>query len=91
MRYWKVTCSNGYLNCEEEFYIEAETENEAESVGDEILYGGEYSFWEPDGRFIDEDSENWEDEVEEYQENCSFWVEEITKEEYDEYERWLNS
>ena len=91
MEYFKITCSNGYCGYDEDFYIEAESEGLAEDVGNEIMWN-EYSFIEPDNRFIGweedyETDEDYEDAIEEYQENCSFWITDITKEEYEEYTR----
>ena len=84
MKYFKVTCTNGYCGCDENFYITAENERDAWEEAEEILTN-EYSFWDPDSRFVD-DLENW-DELEEYYENCEAFVDEITKEEYEEYQR----
>lgn len=91
MEYFKITCSNGYCGCDEDFYIEAESEGLAEDIGNEIMWN-EYSYIEPDNRFIGweedyETDEDYEDAIEEYQENCSFWITDITKEEYEEYTR----
>lgn len=91
MEYFKITCSNGYCGCDEDFYIEAESEGLAEDMGNEIMWN-EYSFIEPDNRFIGweedyETDEDYEDAIEEYQENCSFWITDVTKEEYEEYKR----
>lgn len=91
MEYFKITCSNGYCGCDEDFYIEAESEGLAEDIGNEIIWN-EYSFIEPDNRFIGweedyETDEDYEDAIEEYQENCTFWITDITKEEYEEYKR----
>jgi hypothetical protein len=86
MKYFKVTYNNGYCGCEEEHYIEAENEAEANALAlDDIEC---YSFYDPDFRFVDED--DYEDKVdyllavEDYQEDIYFDVEEITKEEFEE-------
>lgn len=84
MKYFKITCTNGYYGCNEDFYIEAENESNAWDEAEEILTNV-YSFWDPDSRFVD-DPENW-DELEEYYENCEAFVDELTKEEYEEYQR----
>lgn len=84
MKYFKITCTNGYYGCNEDFCIEAENESKAWNEAEEILTS-EYSFWEPDSRFV-EDLENW-DELEEYYMNCEAFVDEITKKEYEEYKR----
>ena len=76
-KYFKITCSNNYCGCDEEFYVK-ENENEIDDIADEILTNY-YSFFEPDDRFIDtDDDEAYED----YQENCCVDYEEITEEEY---------
>ena len=76
MKYFKITCTNGYCGCDEDFYIEAENESNAWDEAEEILTNV-YSFWDPG---------TW-DELEEYYENCEAFVDEITKEEYEEYKR----
>lgn len=80
MKYFRITCTNGYCGCNEDFYITAENESDAWEEAEEILTN-EYSFWDPDSRFVD-DLENW-DELE----NCEAFVDELTKEEYEEYQR----
>lgn len=84
--YIKITYSNGYCGCDEYEYVEVADENEADKYVSEGVYN--YSFFEPDSRFIsdDYDEEEYEQELEFYQEDCfdnSGW-EEITKEEYEE-------
>ena len=87
--YFKITFSNGYCGCDEEIYEEFNTEKEAEEYADEYLTGGMYSFYEPDSRFIG-DKEDYESEEEylaaydSYQEDCTYDIKEITKEEYEE-------
>ena len=78
MKYWKVTCSNQFAGCDETFYFEAKNKAEAEYIGIEFLED-EYSFYNPDERFIDMDNK---EEVEEYYDNLMYWVKEISKEEY---------
>lgn len=80
MKYWKVTCSNQFAGCDETFYFEAKNEAEAECIGSDFLED-EYSFYNPDERFIDMDNE---EEVEDYYNDLMYWVKEISKEEYDE-------
>ena len=87
--YFKIVFSNNYCGCEEEIYEEFNTEEEAEEYAEEYLTGGMYSFYEPDSRFIgyEEDYESEEEyleAVDQYQEECNFYVTEITKEEYEE-------
>ena len=64
MKYWKVTCSNGFCGCDEVFYFEEENEDKANLMGQYFL----------------ED----EEEVEDYYNSLEYWVDEISKEEYDE-------
>ena len=87
--YFKITFSNDYCGCDERIYEEFDTENEAEVWAYEYLTSGMYSFYEPDYRFIgDEDDYESEEEYLEaydnYQENCTYNIEEITKEEYED-------
>lgn len=91
MEYFKITCSNGYCECDEDFYIEAESEGLAEDIGNEIMWN-EYSYIEPDESCIGyredyETDEDYEKAIEEYQKSCTFWITDITKEEYEEYTR----
>lgn len=79
MEYYKITCMNGYAGYDEDYYIEAESEGLAEDIGNDIMYN-EYSFLNPDERFVDDLDD--EEAIEEYQENCVFWIEPISKEEY---------
>lgn len=86
MKYFKFYCSNGFCGCDEEFYKEIEDDCDIDEYAQEILYN-EYSFAEPDGRFISDKS--WNDEItdeeyEEYEQNLDIYYEELTKEEYEE-------
>ena len=86
MKYFKIICSNGFCVCDEEFFEEAETQEEAEEIAQEILQNY-YSFCEPDDRFLDVDEDNEEeyaDALDEYYENLCYDIEEITEEEYKE-------
>lgn len=90
MKYFKITCSNGYCGCEEEWYEEMCDDVFLSDFDAMILedYVQLYAFFEPDSRFVDRDNYETEEEYEEayaeYQENISVDVEEITKEEYEE-------
>ena len=75
--YYRITCENGYCDCDEEFYEEIEFEdnikeedkyNIINKYAEEMLFNN-YSFAEPDGRFID--GKSFDDEIteEEYEEN----------------------
>lgn len=79
--YYKVTCTNGYCGCDEDFYIEAENNSDAWDEADEILEE-QYSFTYPDERFSDEE------ELEDYAEGINVFVREISKEEYLEAKEW---
>ena len=89
MKYFKITCSNGYCGCEETFYEET-VDDIFVSDFDSLLedYVQNYSFLEPDSRFVNRDDYETEEEYEraydEYQEDISIEVKEITKEEYKE-------
>lgn len=79
MKYYKITCTNGYCGCDEDFYIEAKTIREAWDEADYIC-SEKYSFAEPDERFI-ENMDNW-DEIEAYCMNVEAYIKEISEEEY---------
>lgn len=82
--YYKITCTNGYCGCDEDFYIEAESNSDAWDEANDILEY-QYSFIEPDERMIDMDDE---EELEAYAEEVQVFVEEITEEEYLEAKKW---
>lgn len=86
MRYYKITYSNSYCGCNEEEYIALEDN----AIPEDYIEMEAYSFYEDD-RFIDADEDTSEEEywelMEEYQQNCSYEIEEITKEEYEENDR----
>ena len=91
VKYYKITCSNGFCGCDEEFYVKAEEDN-IDDLAYEI-FENDYAFYEPDGRFIDGkdfyDSITDEEE-EEYHENCEVGWDEITEEEFNEHEsEWV--
>ena len=83
--YYKITCTNGYCGCDENFYIEAENDSDAWDEANEILESN-YSFIYPDERFV-EDMDNW-DEIEIYEMNVEAYVEEISEKEYFEAKEW---
>lgn len=80
MKYWKVTCSNGFCGCDEVFYFEEENEDKANLMGQYFLED-DYGFYDPDERFVNLEDE---EEVEDYYNSLEYWVDEISKEEYDE-------
>lgn len=86
MKYYRITCSNGYCGCNEDFYEELEDNEDIDVVAEDILFNY-YGFAEPDGRFIPGksfDDEITDEEYDDYQsELCVGW-EEITEEEYEE-------
>ena len=79
MRYWRITCSNGYCGCDEDFYVMAESEHEAWIAGEDCLEEN-YSFYNPDERFVDMRDYN---QIEDYYIGLSYDVEEISKEEFE--------
>ena len=84
MKYFKITCSNGYCGCDETFYYEVDDNTNLDNLASEILWN-DYNFYEPDDRFLCyEDEEEYDYAYEEYQDNCEVWYEEVTKEEYEE-------
>ena len=83
--YYKVTCTNGYCGCDEDFYIEAENNSDAWDEAYEILEE-QYSFIEPDERFVYD--MNDEEELENYAEGIDVFVREISKKEYLEAKEW---
>ena len=90
MKYIKFTCSNGFFGCDENIYEEVEDNTDLDELAQAILVN-EYSFYEPDGRFLthaswfdDYDYDKYEEDCDEYAENLSVDWEEITKEEYEE-------
>lgn len=78
----KITCSNGFCGCDEEYYEVCATPEQANEICEDILQA--YSFSEPDERFCDMDDE---DEVENYYQNLECWWDEVSEEEYNEYKR----
>lgn len=93
MKYYKFTCSNGYCGCDEKFYEKVEENTDVDELAQEILEN-EYSFYEPDGRFLTHSSGFWDydypeydEDYDEYMENLSVDWDEITKEEYEENAR----
>lgn len=73
----KITCSNGFFNCDEETYVEVADAKEANEEVETCLE--QYSFADPDDRFCDMDDE---EDIENYYENiCADW-EEVSEEEY---------
>lgn len=90
MKYIKFICSNGYAGCDETFYEEIEDNADIDLIATEIL-DSQYSFSEPDGRFLahsfgfgDEDYPEYDEDYDEYKENLYVEWEEITEEEYEE-------
>lgn len=82
MKYYKIVCSNGYCGCDEEFYEALEDNVDINTIAEEILWN-DYCFAEPDERFINTD-EDYNAELEAYEEDLGVWYEEITEEEYKE-------
>ena len=86
--YFKIIFSNGYCGCDEEIYIEAETLQEVDEYAQDYLVN-DYGWYDAVSQFLgdidDYESEDdyWE-EVEDYQVNCTYDIFEITKEEYED-------
>ncbi len=80
MRYFKCTWCNGFWSCEEDFYYTAKDEKAAENIAED--YREDYDFSEPNESFCDMDDE---DAIEGYYEGLYFYVEEITKEDFEDY------
>lgn len=93
MRYFKFTCENGYCGCDEEFYREFEdgvTENEIYAEGDDILVNEYTGFYDWSQCILEnvedyDSEEEYEEAIEEYQAECTYWFEEISEEEYKEH------
>lgn len=90
MKYIKFICSNGFCGCDENIYEAVEDDIDIDELAIEILEN-DYSFAEPDGRFLthssgfgDEDYPEYDEDYDEYIENLTVDWEEITKEEYEE-------
>ena len=81
--YIKITCSNGYCGCDETDFFEVTDTTEINKLCTECL--DNYSFLEPDVRFIDMDND---EEWEEYEDGLCVEWEEISKEEYEEEAEW---
>ena len=84
----KMTFSNGYGGCDEEIYIKCNDDwsnSDLEDYAGEYLRG-QYGFYEPDARFVDERDYDTEEEYNEayaeYQDNCYYNYEDCTEEEY---------
>ena len=86
--YFKIIFSNGYCGCDEEIYIETETLQAADDYAQDYLVNG-YIWYDDASRCLDdiEDYESEDDywaDFEDYQANCTYDIEEITKEEYED-------
>lgn len=79
-KYYKITCSNGYCGCNEDYYEKIEDGEDIDNIASEYLDC--YSFHDPDGRFCDMENE---EDVENYYDNLMVDYQEITKGEYQEY------
>ena len=85
IKYYHITCSNGVCGCDYEDYVALDPEvDDVEAYAWEMTLDNAENFaycyfgW---GEVPGQDS----DEYQEYIENCSYYVEEVTKEEYDEF------
>ena len=82
MKYYKIIYENGYCGCNQEEYWKIEDDEDIE----DYINMDSYSFFDDD-RFIDDFDENEYNEyleaLEEYQENCTGYAIEISKEEFE--------
>lgn len=78
----RITYSNGYCGCDETEVLEVENMEEAETYANENTYQYGESY-EHVATGWDEDFESEEDR-DYYYENCTYSIEEITEEEYQE-------
>lgn len=78
----RINYSNGYCGCDESKVMEVENIEEAEAYAVEDLdeYADSYAYVDT-GWGVGFESE---EEEEAYYENCTFYIEEITEEEYQE-------
>ena len=78
----RINYSNGYCGCDESKVMEVENIEEAEAYAVEDIYNYADSYCYVDtGWDVGFESE---EEEEAYYENCTFYIEEITEEEYQE-------
>ena len=85
MRYYKATMDNGYCGCKEvELFTEPNSVNVDNQYALDLLQN--YSFYEPDSRFVDENDyesdEEYMEAYDEYQAYCTVDIEELSREEY---------
>lgn len=88
LSYYRIDCNNGFCGCEESFYVALPQDVDIDEYAQEVLEN-QYSFYEPDGRFIP--NKSWgdditEEEYDDYMEDVSATWEEITRGEYEEHE-----
>ena len=82
MKYFKVTYSNGFAECDEEYYFSAINQAAAEEFADECM-PLEYTHYEPDEDNEDDYDDDWDDD---YYETLTYCVEEVTEKEYKNHE-----
>lgn len=86
LSYYRIDCNNGFCGCEETFYVALPQDVDIDEYAQDVLEN-DYSFYEPDGRFIP--NKSWgdditEEEYDDYMEDVGVDWEEITREEYEE-------
>ena len=85
MAYFKIVVDTPYYGTEQEEYIECETIQEAESIAKELCRnnaeGYEYFVTGWDNDYFDTKAER-DEAIEDYYENCDWYVNEISAEEY---------
>lgn len=86
MKYYKILMRNGYCGCDEIELVALSDNEDVEEYAYECLVNN-YGFYEPDFRFIGEmedydTEEEYYEEYEEYQNNLTADIEELTYEQY---------
>ena len=87
MAYFQIVVNTPYCGTEQEEYIECQTMAEATLFAEDLCQSNAESYeylvsgWD-DENFEDMTEEEQTEEIEEYYSNCSWYVDEITKEEY---------
>ena len=92
MKYVKFEIGNGYCGCDEEVYDKFEdttTEDEIDNFAEDLLVNW-YSYFDDDSFIDEEDEDDYESAMIDYQMNCYVNWDYITKEEYEEYNSYIN-
>lgn len=78
MRYYEIHCETPFCGEDNYFYIASDNYEEVEAFASECETENGYEWWDT---VLEEDG--WDEE--DYFEQCSSTIKEITKEEYEEY------